>query len=310
MGLKTQKLQVNIGRLKLKNPVMLASGTCGFGSEIEALLDINKLGAIVAKTITLKKREGNPPPRVSEVPGGLLNSIGLDNDGLKDFIFEKVPYLEKLKVPVIASIAGESVKEFSKLTEEISGIPCIQGIEVNLSCPNVVHKGTRFSLLAQDARTVEKIIATLRKITKRCLIAKLSPNVTDIREIAKAAEGAGSDAVSLVNTYPGMLVDAKSMKPRLGGIIGGLSGPCIKPLALKCVWDVYNGVKIPIIGIGGIMTAEDAVEFILAGSSAVQIGTANFVNPNAPLEIVRGIGKYLTEKKIGNVKSLIGRLKI
>jgi len=310
MGLKTQKLQVNIGRLKLKNPVMLASGTCGFGSEIEALLDINKLGAIVAKTITLKKREGNPPPRVSEVPGGLLNSIGLDNDGLKDFIFEKVPYLGKLKMPVIASIAGESVKEFSKLTEEISGIPCIQGIEVNLSCPNVVHKGTRFSLLAQDARAVEKIIVTLRKITKRCLIAKLSPNVTDIREIAKAAEGAGSDAVSLVNTYPGMLVDAKAMKPRLGGITGGLSGPCIKPLSLKCVWDVYNSVKIPIIGMGGIMDAEDAVEFILAGSSAVQIGTANFVNPNAPLEIVREIGKYLTKKKIGNIKSLIGRLKI
>jgi len=302
-------MAIKLGTLELKNPVILASGTCGFGEEIKNLVDINKLGAIITKTITLEKREGNPPPRVVETPAGLLNSIGLDNDGLKDFMFDKVPHLERLKVPVIVSIAGDSVGEFVELAEKISKVPCIRAMEVNLSCPNVTHRSTKFALLAQDASSVEKIIARLKKATHLALIAKLSPNVTDIKAVASAAKAGGVDAVSLVNTYPGMAVDISTMKPRLGGITGGLSGPAIKPLALKCVRDVYSSVKIPIIGSGGIMRAEDAVEFILCGASAVQVGTANFVNPRAPLEILEGIKKYLKKKKIKNVESLVGKLK-
>ena len=302
-------LKTTIGKVELENPVILASGTCGFGKEIKSLIDVNRLGAIVTKTITLNKKEGNPPPRVAETASGLLNSIGLDNDGLKDFLFEKVSYLEKLKIPVIVSISGNTTSEFSELTKEISKIPCIKAIEVNLSCPNVIHKGTKFPLLAQDKKATETIIAQLRKATTKTLIAKLSPSVTDIKEIAKAAESGGADAISLVNTYPGMSVDINTMKPKLGAVTGGLSGPCIKPLALKCVWDAYNAVNIPIIGMGGIMTAGDAVEFILCGASAVQVGTANFVNPKAPLEILEGIKKYLEKKKIKSLKNLVGKLK-
>lgn len=305
---RRKKLKVDIGKLELKNPVILASGTCGFGKEIEDLIDVNKLGAIVTKTITLNRREGNPPPRVVEAPCGLLNSIGLDNDGLKDFLFEKIPYLATLKTPVIVSIAGDDIREFVELAKELSNVPCVKAIEINLSCPNVVHKRTKFSLLAQDKMATNRIVAESRKITKKTLIAKLSPNVTDIGGIAKAAEAAGADAISLINTYPGMAVDIDTMKPKLGNVTGGLSGPAIKPLALKCVWDVYNSVKIPVIGMGGIMTAEDAIEFILCGATAVQIGTANFVNPKASTEIIDGIKAYLRKKKIKNIKSLVGKV--
>lgn len=303
-------LKVKIGKLKLKNPVILASGTVGFGKEISEFIDVNKLGAIATKTITLKKREGNPPPRLVETTGGLLNSIGLDNDGFRDFMFEKLPHLENLKIPVIVSITGNNTGEFVKLAKQLSKIPCVKAIEVNLSCPNIAHKGKRFPILAQDKKAVRRIISRVRKVTKLTLIAKLSPNVTDIKEIAKAAERAGTDAISLINTYPGMLIDINTMKPKLGGVTGGLSGPCIKPLALKCVWDAYNALKTPIIGVGGIMRGEDAVEFILAGASAVQIGTANFVNPCASLEILEGIKKYLKAKKVKSVKNLIGKAKI
>src|SRR4030042_1368947 len=253
-----QKLKVKIGKLELENPVILASGTAGFGREIREFLDIERLGAIVTKTITLHKKEGNPPPRVVEAPWGLLNSIGLANGGIKDFMFEQVPFLESLRIPVIASISGDILDEFIKLAEEVSRVGCVRAIEVNLSCPNVIHKGTRLPLLAQDRTAVEKIVSTLRKTTEKTLIPKLSPNVTDIKEIAKAAEGAGCDAVSLVNTYPAMLVDIHTMRPRLGNVCGGLSGPCIKPLALKCVWDVHSAIDVPVIGMGGIMDADDA----------------------------------------------------
>lgn len=310
MGVSKKNLKTKIGTLELKNPVILASGTCGFGKEIKELININVLGAIVTKTITLEKKEGNPPPRVAETPSGLLNSIGLDNDGLKDFIFDKVPYLSHLKIPVIVSIAGDSDEEFLKLASELSKIPCIAAIEVNLSCPNVIHKGAKSTLIAQDADAVGRIMAKLRKITKHTLIAKLSPNVTDIKAIAIACEEAGSDAISLINTYPAMLVDIDTMKPKLGNITGGLSGPCIKPLALKCVWDAYQAVKIPIIGMGGIMTYKDAIEFILCGASAIQVGSANFVDPKAPINILSGIEKYLKDKKIKTVKQLIGKIKI
>ena len=304
------RLKVKIGKLELDNPVILASGTCGFVKEIEEFVKVDKIGAIVTKTITYRKREGNPPPRVAEASCGLLNSIGLDNRGLKDFMFEKVPYLERLKVPVIVSIAANSVNEFIRLTRELSRVGCIGAIEVNLSCPNVIHRGTRFPVLAQDRKAVERIMLRLRKVTSCVLIAKLSPHVIDIKDIARAAEGAGCNALSLVNTYPGMLVDVHTMRPKLGGISGGLSGPCIKPLALKCVWDAYSAVSIPIIGMGGIMNAEDAIEFILCGATAVQIGTANFVNPGAPLEIIRGIDGYLKDKGIKSVKSLTGKIRV
>ena len=303
------EVKVKIGKLKLENPVILASGTCGFGKEIEELVDINALGAIVTKTITLHKREGNPPPRIVETSSGMLNAIGLDNDGLKDFVLGKIPYLSTLKIPVIASIAGDTTEEFVKLAEEIQKIPSITAIEVNLSCPNVIHKGTKHAILAQDSLAVERIIARLRKTTRRTLIAKLSPNVTDIKQIARSAEKGGADAVSLINTYPGMAVDISTMKPKLGNVTGGLSGPAIKPLALKCVHDAYGAVKIPIIGSGGIMTAEDAVEFMLCGACAVQVGTANFVDPKAPLKIVNGIKKYLKDKRISSIKGLVGKLK-
>lgn len=303
-------LNVKIGNIELKNPVILASGTCGFGQEIKNLIDLNKLGAIVTKTITLKKREGNPPPRVIETPSGLLNAIGLDNDGLKNFMLEKIPYLETLKIPIIVSVAGDKIEEFVKLAEETQKAPCVKGIEANLSCPNVIHKGTKHHLLAQDPKMVVKIILNLRKKTKQTLIAKLSPNVTSIKEIAKAAESAGADAISLINTYPGMSVDISTMKPHLGNITGGLSGPAIKPLALKCVWDVYNSVKIPVIGMGGIMNGRDAIEFILCGATAVQAGTVNFIDPQAPLKIINEIEKYLEEKQIKSIKQLIGKLEI
>ncbi|MBL7157489.1 MAG: dihydroorotate dehydrogenase [Candidatus Omnitrophica bacterium] len=306
---QSQSVKLKIGKMELKNPVILASGTCGFGKEIEELVDINALGAIVTKTITLRKREGNPSPRIAETHSGILNAIGLDNDGLKNFMFEKIPYLRTLKIPVIVSIAGDRIEEFVKLTEETQKSSCVKAIEVNLSCPNVSHEGTKHAILAQDSHAVEQIISRLRKITKRTLIAKLSPNVTDIKEIARSAERGGAEAVSLINTYPGMAVDVSTMKPKLGNVTGGLSGPAIKPLALKCVWDAYNSIKIPVIGSGGIMTAEDAIEFMLCGACAVQVGTANFVDPNAPLKIANGIKKYLKDKRISSIKGLVGKLK-
>jgi len=305
-----KELGVNIGKLKLKNPVILASGTAGFGKEIEDLIDIDELGAIVTKTITLKKREGNKPPRVSETPSGMLNSIGLENSGMKDFIFNKVPYLKNFKTNVIASISGNTLNEFKTLAKELSKVPYIHAIEINLSCPNVIHGKTKHAIIAQDKNAVEKIVKEIRRITGITLIAKLSPHVTDIKEIARSAEKSGADAISLINTYPGMLVDISTMKPKLGNVTGGLSGPAIKPLALKCVWDVYNAVKIPVIGMGGIMTAEDAIEFILCGASAVQVGTANFVNPKAGAEILKGIKKYLSEQKVKSISRLVGKLRV
>ena len=303
-------LEVNLGRLRLKNPVMAASGTFACGEEASAFFDINKLGAIVTKTITLKPREGNPPPRIVETPSGMLNSIGLENKGLKGFLMDKIPYLEKLKAPVIASIAGETKSEFRRLAEGLSPLACVKALEINLSCPNIVHKGTRFKLIGQDEKAVFGIISEIRRVTKKTLIAKLSPNVTDIAVIARAAEEAGADSISLVNTFFGMAVEVDSKTPKLGNVFGGLSGPGIKPMAIKCVWDVYNAVKVPIIGIGGIMNSNDAVEFIICGASAIQIGTANFVDPEAPLGIIKGIKAYLKKRKIKSLKNLVGSLDI
>ncbi len=300
------KLNIKIGKLDLKNPVMVASGT--FGPEYGELIDINKLGAYIAKTITLTARTGNPPPRVIETPSGMLNSIGLENKGLDDFIKNKLPKLKNIKIPVIASIAGDDAGEFRVLAKRLSKIKKVAALEINLSCPNVKH-GKRDFLIAQDEGATYEIIEAVRKTTPLTIIAKLSPNVTDITKIAKSAKSAGADAVSLINTLIGMAVDIDTKTPTLGNVTGGLSGPAIKPVALGMVREVYKNVKIPIIGIGGIMGYKDAVEFILCGAAAVQVGTANFVNPKTAIEIIDGIKKYMIKFNINNIKELIGALK-
>lgn len=299
------RTEVKIGKLKLKNPVMVASGT--FGPEYGELVDINKLGAYIAKTITLDARTGNPPPRIVDTPSGMLNSIGLENKGLDDFIKDKLPKLKNIKIPVVASIAGDDANEFKELAKVLSRTKNIAAIEINLSCPNVKH-GKRDFLIAQDEAATHEIVKAVRRATPLMIITKLSPNVTDITKIAKAAEDAGTDAVSLVNTFIGMAVDIETKKPILGNTTGGLSGPAIKPIALRMVHEVYKKIKIPVIGIGGIMDYNDAVEFILCGSSAVQVGTANFINPKVAIEIVEGIKKYMDKNKISDIKELIGAL--
>ncbi len=299
-------LETKIGRLKLKNPVMVASGT--FGTEYGELVDINKLGAYIAKTITLNARIGNPPPRVCETPSGMLNSIGLENGGLDDFIKNKVPGLKRLKIPLVASIAGDDAAEFKELARTLRKVKKISALEVNLSCPNVKH-GNRGFLIAQDEDATYEIIEAVRKVTTLTVIAKLSANVTDIRVIAKAAERAGADALSLINTIVGMAVNIDTMKPVLGNVTGGLSGPAIKPIALRMVREAYNCTKIPVIGIGGIMDYKDAVEFMLCGASAIQVGTANFINPAASTGIVKGIEGYMAKNGIKEIKNLVGALK-
>lgn len=298
-------ISVKIGKLKLKNPVMSASGT--FGPEYGELVDINRLGALVLKTITLEERKGNPPPRITEAYSGMLNSIGLENKGIDDFIKNKIPQLKKIKTPVIASIAGHDEKEYAALAKKLTKAGQIAAIELNLSCPNVKH-GSREGLIAQDEKATHSIVNAARKATSLTLIAKLSPNVADISKIALAAESAGADAVLLVNTFPAMAIDIDTRKPKLGNITGGLSGPSIKPIAIKMVWDAYNKIDIPIIGCGGIMDYKDAAEFMLCGSTAVQVGTATFVNPAASIEIIDGIAKYMKEHRIDNVGKLVGSL--
>lgn len=298
MGINTN---VKIGKIILKNPVMAASGT--FGPEYGELVDIRRLGAIVAKTITLKPRQGNPPPRLVETASGMVNSIGLENPGLECFIKEKLPQLLKFKIPVIASISADNIPEFKEMAARLDKTN-ISGIELNLSCPNI--RKTR--LISQSKEDTYNVVASVRKATGLTLIAKLTPNVTDIAEIAEAARNAGADSIALINTFPAMAVDIKRRKPLLGNITGGLSGPAIKPMALKMVWDVFNKVNIPIIGIGGIMSYKDALEFIICGAAAVQVGTANFVNPKAAIEIMDGIEKYLKINKIDGIKKLTGAL--
>ena len=303
---------INIGKIKLKNPVMTASGTFGSGEEINEFFDINELGAIVTKTITPEKRTGNPTPRVVETASGMLNSIGLEGDGIDGFIKKKGPFLKKLKTKVIVSIAADNVDGFKEMSKKLSAQKFVSAIEINLSCPNVSHgvKSKKYKLAAQDPKATETIVKEIRKTTKKTIITKLTPNVTDITEIAKAAEAAGSDAIAAINTLVGMSVDINTRKPLLGNIIGGLSGPAIKPVALKMVWDIYKSVKIPIIGIGGIMNAKDAIEFILCGATAVQIGTATFVDPMSSLNVVKGINEYLKQHKIKNIKQLRGAINI
>ena len=308
-------MSIKIGKLKLENPVMVASGT--FGEEYGELIDLNKLGAIVAKTITLHKRTGNPPPRIVETASGMLNSIGLENGGVEYFMQYKYPFFAKLKIPVIISIAGESAKEFSMLAKALCNAKRIDALELNLSCPNVnrrssfvIRRSYETQMIAQDEKATAEVIKAVRKTTGKTLVAKLSPNVTDIGKIARAAEDAGADALTVANTFLGMAMDIETRRPLLGNVKGGLSGPAIKPLALRLVYETSKTVKIPVIGSGGIMDWRDAVEFILCGASAVQVGTATFVNPNAAVEIIDGIRTFMVGNKTRRVEELIGGLRV
>ena len=306
--IKRPILEVKIGKLKMKNPVMTASGTFGYGEEFGAFFDLNKLGAMTLKGITLNPKKGNLPSRVIETSSGMLNAIGLQNVGVDILIKEKLPQLQKYNTPVIINISGDTIDDYIKITRKLNEVSeniKIGGLEINISCPNVKRGGM---LWGTDAKLTYKVVNQIRKISKLPLIAKLSPNVTDIKEIALSAEEAGADAISLINTLAGMVIDIDSLRPKLANIHGGLSGPAIKPVALWMVWQVYQSVKIPIIGIGGIMRAEDAIEFIIAGAKAIQVGTANLVNPQASIEIIEGIQKYLIDKKINNINKLIGSM--
>ena len=296
-------LSVAIGKLKLKNPVLVASGTFGFGEEYQDFMELDRLGAIIPKGISLKPMVGNLPPRIFETEGGILNSIGLQNPGFHEFIKDKLPFLTRIRTHLIVNFFGNTQKEYIELAGCLNEVPGISGLEMNISCPNVKQGGIAF---CSDPRMTYRLVRAVRKSTQLPLIVKLSPNVTDIASLAKITEEEGADAVSLVNTFKAMAINIHSRKPELGNIIGGLSGPAIKPIALRMVWEVSQRVKIPVIGIGGIVKAEDAIEFILAGASAIQIGTANLVNPQTSLEVIQGIKNYLAENKIHRLRRLIG----
>lgn len=299
----TPRMNVRLGRLKLKNPIMTASGTFGYGEEYADYVDLNKLGAIVVKGLSLKPRLGNPPPRIMETTGGMLNSVGLQNIGVDAFIENKLPFLRKYDTAVIANIYGESYDEFRKVAKKLNAAKGVHALEVNISCPNVKSGGVIFG---SNPKIAAKVTQTVKEETSLPVIVKLTPNVTDIAAIAQAVEKAGADIISLINTLKGMSVDIKTRKPHLKNITGGLSGPAIKPVALRMVWEVVQKVSIPVIGIGGIMTAEDALEFLILGAQAVQIGTANFINPQATMEVIEGIKDYLTANKIKDVNNVIG----
>ena len=303
---KTLDLTVNLGRLKLKNPVMTASGTFGYGKEYSEFIDLNRLGAIVVKGLSLKPRQGNPPPRIVETPAGMLNAIGLQNVGIDNFIKKKLPFLKQFHIPVIVNFFGDSISEYIKAAEKLNETKGIHALEMNISCPN---KQKGWSIFGTDPKVTFKVVSEVRKVTDITLIVKLSPNVTDISLMAKTAEDAGADAISVINTLTGMAIDIKTGKPKLANITGGLSGPAIKPVAVRMVWECYKTVHIPIIGMGGIISAEDAIEFFLAGASAVAVGTGNFINPKATMDILEGIKSYMSAKGIKSLKGLTGAVR-
>jgi dihydroorotate dehydrogenase (NAD+) catalytic subunit len=299
-------LSVSIGNLRLKNPVLVASGTFGYGEEMAGFTNLSRLGGIVTKTVTRVPRSGNPPPRTVETATGMLNSIGLENVGIERFIEEKMPFLRRVKTAVIANIAGEDPPDFVALARRLAGEDGIDALELNLSCPNVAG-GLDFS---RDPELASKVVSGVRGVIRVPLIAKLSPNVSAIEPIARACERAGADALSLINTLVGMAIDIRSRRPRLGNVFGGLSGPAIKPVALAMVHKAARVVGIPVIGIGGIMTGEDAVEFLLAGAAAVQIGTANFIDPRAGEKVLAGLLNYCRKEKVKDLEELVGGLRI
>lgn len=298
MEIHQPNLQVHIGKLLLKNPVLVSSGTYGIGEEYDEFLDIGKLGGIITKSITLYPKKGNPPPRVVETPAGMLNAIGLQNPGFEVFKKEKVPFLKKLKIPIIINIAGDTPEEYEELAAKVGDLGVASAIELNISCPNVKKGGLAFS---SDPHMTHDVVALARKATSLPIITKLSPNVTDVTFFAKVAIDAGTDGLSLINTLLGMSIDIDNMRPCIANITGGLSGPAIRPVAVRVIWQVAKKYNIPIIGMGGVEDAASAIELLLAGATAVSVGTANFYNPQAPFEIIDGISQYLKAKGIKDI---------
>ncbi|MHC4398793.1 MAG: dihydroorotate dehydrogenase [Planctomycetota bacterium] len=299
------QLDVQLGRLHLANPVMVASGTFGYAREMAAFVDLSRLGAVLPKTITQKPRPGNPPPRTVETTGGMLNSIGLDNDGIEAFIAGTMPYLAGLKTAVIVSIAGENYDEFVAMAARLDGVPGVAALELNISCPNV-SGGVDFGI---DPASCEKVVSGIRRRCSHPLLAKLTPNVTDVTVIARAAEAGGADAISLINTCLGLAVDWRRRQPRLGAGMGGLSGPAIKPIALRAVFQVARAVSVPLVGIGGIASVDDCMEFLVAGATAVQVGTANFYKPAVSLEILDALPAALAHLGATHVTDVVGTIR-
>ncbi|MCQ4874941.1 MULTISPECIES: dihydroorotate dehydrogenase [Odoribacteraceae] len=296
-------LSININGLSLKNPVLTASGTFGYGTEFQDFIDLERLGGFIVKGTTLKHREGNPYPRMAETPAGMLNAVGLQNKGVDYFIEHIYPTIKDIKSNILVNVSGSTVADYVTTAEKINALDHIPAIELNISCPNVKEGGMAFGTSCASA---SEVVTEVRKVYKKHLMVKLSPNVTSIQEIALAAEASGADSVSLINTLMGMAINVKTRKPVLSTITGGLSGPCVKPVALRMVWQVAKAVKIPVVGLGGISCANDAIEFLLAGASAIQIGTANFIDPTISVKVVDGINEYLNQNGFKSVKDIIG----
>lgn len=300
-------LSVEIGKLKLKNPIMTASGTFGYGEEFADFIDLNRLGGIIVKGTTLHHREGNPYPRMAETPSGMLNAVGLQNKGVDYFIEHIYPRIKDLDTRVIVNVSGSCIDDYVAVCEKLSPLDKVAAVEINISCPNVKQGGMGFGTTCSGA---ESVTSAVRKAYDGTMIVKLTPNVTDITEIARAVEAAGADAVSLTNTFLGMAIDVEKRKPMLSTITGGLSGPCIRPIAVRMVWQVVNAVKVPVVGLGGIASGRDAIEFLLAGATAVQIGTANFVDPQVTVKAIDYIEDYLKRHQIASVRELIGGMEV
>lgn len=301
------KLAVNIGKLHLKNPVMTASGTFGYGKEYSDFIDLSRIGGIFVKGTTIRNRQGNDYPRMAETPSGMLNAVGLQNKGVDYFVSNIYPEIKDFDTNVIVNVSGSTIEDYVECTEKLLGLDKIPAIELNISCPNVKEGGMAFGVCADSAADVTRAV---REVWDKTLIVKLSPNVTDVTEIARAVEAEGADSVSLINTLLGMAIDINKRRPVLSTVTGGLSGPCVKPVALRMVWQTYNAVKIPVIGMGGISCWQDAIEFILAGSSAIQIGTHNFIDPTISVKVVDGIKEYLDKNNISSIRDLVGALEI
>lgn len=299
------RLEVKIGDLKLKNPVTTASGTFGYGTEYKDFIDLGCLGGIFVKGTTLEPRQGNEYPKMAETPSGMLNSVGLQNKGVDYFVEHLYPVIKEYDTNIIVNVSGSTIEDYVECAEKLADLDKMPAIELNISCPNVKEGGMSFGVSCESAA---KVTRAVRDVFPKTMIVKLSPNVTSISDIALAVEGAGADAVSLVNTFLGMAIDIETKKPKLSTITGGLSGPCIKPIAVRMVWEVYNAVKVPIIGMGGISNWQDAIEFILAGSSAIQVGTYNFIDPTISVKIVKGIEEYLDRHNIASVGDLVGQM--
>jgi dihydroorotate dehydrogenase (NAD+) catalytic subunit len=300
-------LQVTLGKLELTNPIILASGTVGYGEEYGRLFDLNQLGAITVKGLSLKPRAGNPAPRLCETPSGLLNSIGLHNVGLKVFLSDKLPFLRSKNLKVLVNVFGETIEEYIELTESLSQADGVHALELNISCPNTKKGGLSFG---SDLAATTALVGAVRRSTSLPLFVKLSPNVADPVPFAKACEDQGADGLSLINTIRGMAIDVDTRRPKLTTVIGGLSGPAIRPIAVRMVWEVTRAMRLPVIGMGGIATADDAVEFLLAGASAVAIGSANFADPAASLKVLAGLEQYMVRHRVTDVRQLIGALEI